>query len=52
MADNMNTLDRGGEEYRGLFQKYLRGGANALTQPELRALRLAAPPRAQLGDHT
>lgn len=41
MADNMNTLDRGGEEYRGLFQKYLRRGANALTQPELRALSLA-----------
>lgn len=37
MIEN-NTLDRGGEEYRGLFQNYLRHGTGRLTDAEVRAL--------------
>lgn len=35
------TLDRGSDEYRGLFQTYLRRGVNALSETEVRALSLA-----------
>lgn len=38
MAETKNTLDRGGEEYRGLFQDYLRHGTGRLTDAEVRAL--------------
>lgn len=38
MAETNNTLDRGGEEYRGLFQDYLRHGTGRLTDAEVRAL--------------
>lgn len=34
-------LDRGSDEYRALFQNYLRRGASALTETELRTLTLA-----------
>lgn len=35
------TLDRGGDEYRHLFQTYLRHGVNRLTDAETRALSLS-----------
>jgi HK97 family phage major capsid protein len=37
MADK-SILDRGGEEYRSLFQNYLRHGTSRLTDAEVRAL--------------
>jgi HK97 family phage major capsid protein len=36
--DNKNTVDRGSEEYRALFSKYMRKGGNFLTAGEARAL--------------
>lgn len=37
-----NTLDRGGDEYRHLYQTYLRKGHNGLTDAEARALSVGA----------
>lgn len=36
--DNKNTMDRGSEEYRALFSKYMRQGGHSLTAGEARAL--------------
>jgi hypothetical protein len=38
MADKINKLDRGGEEYRSLFRNYLAKGHKGLTDTEARAL--------------
>lgn len=38
MADKINKLDRGGEEYRALFRNYLAKGHKGLTDVEARAL--------------
>lgn len=37
-----NTLDRGGDEYRHLYQTYLRKGHNGLTDAEARALSVGS----------
>lgn len=38
MAEKINKLDRGGEEYRALFRNYLAKGHKGLTDAEARAL--------------